>query len=440
MAEFTLKSTTQFEIKELTLRFGNNEIIDISSIFEEINLFDNMFTPCMSASIVVRDAINLFEKLQLNGDEKVRIRLEKSKDMPDSFRYTKEFSVYTISNRFNTNPNAQVYTMHLVNDDFLYSLQKKVTQQYKGTYSEAVTKILSDHLRVPLSSPNLDKGTSGIGSIFPTNRIHDFIVTTLSPFDAIMQITKKSTSKDNLPDYVFFETPQTGYNFAPVSQLLTFDALFDINFNPKNVERQIGTELLGARDFKILSSFNLFDSIRDGSYAGKFVGFDTLTRTQAITTIKDAFSETDKHANPTTNLVPVRNKENKLPSEMTNSRVVTYPYLLTRSELKYIRDKDPNSINLLDNPHEYVFQRKAFFTNLMQKRVQVVLPGNFALFSGSMVNLFVPRFGIKDDNATARDLLDTKMSGKYIIVGVRHIIQYNKHETIIEVASDSNLA
>jgi hypothetical protein len=76
----------------------------------------------------------------------------------------------------------------------------------------------------------------------------------------------------------------------------------------------------------------------------------------------------------------------------------------------------------------------------MQKRVQVVLPGNFALFSGSMVNLFVPRFGIKDDNATARDLLDTKMSGKYIIVGVRHIIQYNKHETIIEVASDSNLA
>lgn len=440
MSEYTLKTTTQFEVKELTLRFGDNEIIDISSIFEEINLYDNLFTPCMSASIVVRDAINLFEKLKLDGDEKVRIRLEKSKDMPDSFRYRKEFSLYTISNRVNTNPNAQVYTMHLVNDDFLYSLQKKVTQQYKGTYSEAVTKILTDHLRVPNAFPNLDKGESGLGSIFPTNRIHDFIVPTLSPFDAIMQIMRKSTSKDNIPDYVFYESPQTGYNFAPVSQLLTFDALFDINFNPKNVERQLGTELLGARDFKILSSFNLFDSIRDGSYAGKFVGFDTLTRTQAITTIQDTFSSTDKHANERSNLVPVRNKENKLPSEMTNSRVVTYPYSLTRSELKYIRDKDPKSINILDNPHEYVFQRKAFFTNLMQKRVQIVLPGNFALFSGSMVNLFVPRFGIKDDDANAKDLLDTKMSGKYIIVGVRHIIQYNKHETIIEVASDSNLA
>lgn len=440
MSEYSLGITTGFQIKELTLNLPGGEVIDISTIFEEINLFDNMFTPCMSANLVVRDAINLFEKLQLNGDEKVRIRVEKSKDMPDSFRYTKIFSLYKISNRVNTNMTSQIYTMHLVNDDFLYSLQKRVNQQYKSTYSDVVTKILLDHLRVPNSAPNSETGVSGFGSIFPTNRIHDFIVPALSPFDAIMQITRKSTSKDNLPDYVFYESPQTGYNFAPVSQLLTFDASFDINFNPKNVERQIGTELLGARDFKILTSFNLFDSIRDGSYAGKFVGFDTLSRTQAITTIQDVFSETNKHANEKSNLVQVRNKENKLPSEMTNSRVVTYPYSLPRSELKHIRDKDPKSINLLDNPHEYVFQRKAFFTNLMQKRVQIVLPGNFALFSGSMVNIFVPRFGIKDENATATDALDTKMSGKYIIVGVRHIIQYNKHETIIEVASDSNLA
>jgi hypothetical protein len=75
----------------------------------------------------------------------------------------------------------------------------------------------------------------------------------------------------------------------------------------------------------------------------------------------------------------------------------------------------------------------------MQKRMSVALPGNFGLFSGEMVNLFVPRFGIKEHNATDKDSLDTTLSGKYIIVGVRHIIQYNKHETIIEVASDSNM-
>jgi hypothetical protein len=76
----------------------------------------------------------------------------------------------------------------------------------------------------------------------------------------------------------------------------------------------------------------------------------------------------------------------------------------------------------------------------MQKRMQVTLPGNFGLFTGDMVNLFVPRFGIKEENASAKDSLDTTLTGKYIIIGVRHIVQYNKHETIIEVASDSNMA
>jgi hypothetical protein len=439
MSDYSLKTTTQFEVRELSLKFTNGERVDISSIFEEINLYDNMFTPCVSANIVIVDAINLFEKLRLNGDEKVMIRLGKSKDMPDDWRYAKEFSLYTVSNRTNSNMNAQVYTMHLVNSDFIYSLQKKVTQRYQGTYSDAVRKILLDQLRVPNNSPIPDSGQSGLGSIQDSTRLHDFIVPTLSPFDAIKQISKKVTSKDNLPDYVFYETPQTGYNFLPLSTLTQLDARFDINFKPKNTERQIGDELLGARDFKVLSSFNLFDTIRDGSYAGKFVGFDTLTRTQSITTVTDAFSLNDKHANKNSNLVSFENTERKTPFEMFNSRVVTYPYTLSRANLQYIKEKNPSSLNILDNAHEYIFQRKSIFTNLMQKRMSVALPGNFGLFSGEMVNLFVPRFGIKEHNATDKDSLDTTLSGKYIIVGVRHIIQYNKHETIIEVASDSNM-
>jgi hypothetical protein len=33
---------------------------------------------------------------------------------------------------------------------------------------------------------------------------------------------------------------------------------------------------------------------------------------------------------------------------------------------------------------------------------------------------------------------DKSLSGKYVIVASRHIIGYDKHETIIEVASSSN--
>jgi hypothetical protein len=59
------------------------------------------------------------------------------------------------------------------------------------------------------------------------------------------------------------------------------------------------------------------------------------------------------------------------------------------------------------------------------------MPGNFQLSSGFNVNLNVPIIGEHRGE-------DKSISGKYIIVASRHIIGFEKHETIIEVASSSS--
>ena len=38
-----------------------------------------------------------------------------------------------------------------------------------------------------------------------------------------------------------------------------------------------------------MSNFSLIDTVKDGVYAGKFVGFDTLTKTFKITSVKTVF-------------------------------------------------------------------------------------------------------------------------------------------------------
>ena len=80
-------------------------------------------------------------------------------------------------------------------------------------------------------------------------------------------------------------------------------------------------------------------------------------------------------------------------------------------------------------------KRKAIIENLMSKRLKVAMPGNFQLTSGFNVNVEAPIFGKKfkgDDNE------DKSLSGKYIIVASRQVIGYEKHETIIEVATTSS--
>ena len=71
---------------------------------------------------------------------------------------------------------------------------------------------------------------------------------------------------------------------------------------------------------------------------------------------------------------------------------------------------------------------------LMSKRLKFVMPGNFQLSSGYNVDVNVPELAIKEDGVASEDL---SLNGKHLIVASRHIISFDKHETIIEVASTS---
>ena len=63
------------------------------------------------------------------------------------------------------------------------------------------------------------------------------------------------------------------------------------------------------------------------------------------------------------------------------------------------------------------------------------MPGNFQLTSGFNLNIRVPDFSLKE---TGGDNEDRAASGKYLIIATRHIIGFDKHETILEVATTSN--
>jgi hypothetical protein len=62
------------------------------------------------------------------------------------------------------------------------------------------------------------------------------------------------------------------------------------------------------------------------------------------------------------------------------------------------------------------------------------MPGNFQLTSGLNVNVMLPSMSQKEDGS---DNIDDSLSGKYIIIASRQIIGFEKHETIIEVATTS---
>ena len=401
--------------------------IDISAIFEEINIFDSLFMPVMSGKLLIKDAIGLSGKLIFDGSESLLIDIIKSEEEPEIANFKKSFRIYKQSDRINDGLNSENYILHFVSDELLYSDQQRVNQSYENNYSEIVKKILIDYLKIQ---------SNQLGGIYDdTVGIRKVVIPNLRPIEAIEWCAKRCTDAENSPNYMFYQN-YTGYNFASLSNLLTKPSILDIKFEPKNTKDSNSlTEISSVRSMEVVSQTDNVEKIRSGVNAGTFIGFDPLTRTIAKKQISyaDHFNSM-KHGNENPNVSEIQNRDNVTNLQAFDSKKTIASFSAARQYSNYIKKYDPTSISKEDNVEEYLFKRKAIIKNLMNRRVKFTMPGNFQLTSGFNVNVIVPNLAQKSKDGDNEDL---SISGKYIIVGTRHIIGYEKHETIIEVATSS---
>jgi hypothetical protein len=422
-----IKQSSQFKITELAIitKLGK---FDIGSIFDELNIFDSMLMPSISGNIVVRDGVGLSEKLYFDGSDYISINISKSGE-GELTNFKRTFRIYKQTDRKNINQSSEMYVLHFVSEEFIYSLQQKINQSFTGTYNESVAVILEKYLKVP---PDANK----IALLEPTQGIHSFIIPNLSPFDALKWVAFRAVDSANLPNYLFFQN-KYGYNFVSLSTLISKATIADINFNPKNLGKntQIKEETFGAYDARVISQFNLAENIMDGVYAGKFIGYDILTRQIKEDNISflDVYSK-GQHLNKNPNVTDAKNSDNLNVDAMHNSKVSVYPIASFRKYDAYTKQNDNLASTIIDDTDNYIFQRNAILKNLTQTKLRITLPGNFALTSGFNVLVKYPSRSIVDDSS---DPYDKTLYGKYLIIATRHIIKYDKHETVLEVATDS---
>lgn len=425
MSDLKVSQSSQFFIRELTIvtKSGN---IDVKKSFDEINIFDSLFLPVINGTILITDSIGLSNKLLFDGSESILIEIGKDEDS-DIVMYKKAFRIYKQTDRKNRNQNSESYILHFVSDELLFSDQQRITQSYNGTYSEIVERIMFDYLKVPKNN---------LGGLYDqTYGLKKLVVPNLKPLEAIEWCTKRSLNEKQSPNYLFFQNV-SGYNFVSLSRLLTLPEIIDLKFESKNLPDQDSIdEMSGVKYFEVVKQEDSIEKIRSGINAGKFIGFDPITRgiaTRAISFL-DVYSTMD-HANKQPNISEIKNKDGLSNLESYDSKKTVSIFGTARKYSEYIKAKDPTSLTFIENYEDILFQRKAIINHLMSKRLKLVMAGNFQLSSGFNVNVTIPEMARKEKNTTDEDLT---LSGKHLIVGSRHIIGFEKHETVIEVASTS---
>ncbi len=190
-----------------------------------------------------------------------------------------------------------------------------------------------------------------------------------------------------------------------------------------------------ARGYELILQNDSIDKIRSGVNAGKFIGFDPITGSfsEKNITFADHYKTMD-HLNKNPNQTTIYNKDNTTNITAIDSRKVLSIFGANRKKSSYIKKKDPESISKVEDYENFAFQRRAIFKNLIAKRMKVIMPGNFQLTSGFNVDVLTSGFNRKNKGSQNEDV---SLNGKYLIVAARHTLTNNKHETLIEIATDS---
>jgi len=400
-----LTQSTQFKIRTLSL-ITKVGVIDIAGIYQEINIYDSMFMPCVRGEILILDAIGLSSKLSLDGSEYLSMEISKDDELnSNSTVIKKTFRIYRQSERENLNQNSEAYLLYFASEEMIFSEQLNINQAFNGTHTEIVNVILKKYLKV---------SNKKLGIIENSKGLHSVVIPSLTPFEAVNWVSKRAINSESLPSFLFFEN-KYGYNFVSLSTLMKNAPIMD--------------------ESKIVNCVDVIENIKNGVFSGKFIGIDPLTRRVSINKLdfKQTYGLSKTHLNKYPNFTGAINRDGKDSAQMFDSKISLYAFSSFRGSTPWV-SQDPKTATIIDDTHKYVFQRAPILANLLQTTIHLNIPGNFAVTSGAIVNLSMPLRATKPD---VGEELDETLSGKYIVTATRHIIKGDMHQTVIEVATDS---
>ena len=224
MMESALHNSTQFKVKEIKIvnKFGQEA--DITNVFEELSIYDSIFSPVMSGSITITDSVAMSSDLEFDGAEAILIHIIKHESIP-VLNFKKAFRIYKQKNRQNRGLNSEAHVLYFVSDEFIYSEQRRVNQSYEDTYSNIASKIMSEYIKPPLES----KATVFHKSV----GLKKVVIPNLRPLEAIEWCSKRATDARKSPNFIFFENA-FGFMFWSLSEVLTVPSQFTVKIEMKN--------------------------------------------------------------------------------------------------------------------------------------------------------------------------------------------------------------
>lgn len=389
------------EVVSINLINNTGNVIDLYNQFQSVTIYESLFSNTMSGDIVIADALNLLENYTIIGQEKIVLKF---KTPGKDILRVNEFNIYKISERVMVKERVQSYILHFTSEETILSLRQKISKSFAGKISDIVEKVY-------LNNFDSDNKTCYIEK---TKYNHEYIIPYWEPIILINWLASSAVSEDDYNNYIFYETMNKFY-FISLSKLYESKPIQDFIYSPANApSKTIDEKMRSVKSFTIGSSFNTMRNIKVGMFAAKKRVINLINKEWRDTNYSyEADFIKDKHLLP--------NKFTSNSGDFLN-RKYTDNYL---SSYSFTAKDDLN--NTIDG-----LERISSLFQLRNISIVLSIYGDSELECGNIINFHIP----SAQPIYNEKVMDTYLSGKFIITSIRHDITRNSYDMYLEISKD----
>lgn len=414
MSKETNELPGKYELEQLTIVSSDDQRLDLSQVLKEINIFEDLFSNTIIAEIVIVDSLNIPMYLPILGEEDIFIKFKTFGSNKSTFLKLK---VNNIKKRNFLKENFQVFIIEAVSPEFLKDKQVRLSKSYKDI---EVSEIVKDIFSTVGNTKHI--------SLNKTKLNTSFIVSNWRAFESIKSLTNKSIGFNDEANYVFYQTTSntsfnSEYHFKSINNLMkTISSLSPLVLkNISTISDTMQTKNR-VRYFEVKKNINQVENLVQGMYGSTLQVYDTFSKTftEKKITYSDHFSKFS------------HTEKNPLGTGVFSKDVSTY-FFNSTSQKQFQNDSRIDS-----DIKEWLQIRRSQLQQLNNFKITVQISGNNDMKVGDIAFFNVPSTEIVSrTNEKSKNLFDRHYSGKFLVTAIRHILDKDTHNMIVEITKDS---
>lgn len=402
-----LIASSDYKLSTLSIVTSTGDLVDVRPILLSLDLYEDIFSPCMTGKMTLGDGADIISSYQLHGNEYVLISIDKpTLGKP----IVKTFRIFKISNRRMDETALQNYTIHFCSEELILSTQMSLSHSYKGMrISDMVSDILTNRMKV---------NSAKIGTFEKTTGNFDLIIPRMQPLEAVNWLTPRAyNTNENL--FLFFEN-RDGFNFVSYEKLISIPP-YSTYVRHAKINQDPAENMFGYNELIVPQDFDVIKSMRFGSYATSLLTVDTLNR--QTTALSFGYNQVNKKGLLNGN-VPDSGLKNRLGFTLSGS---------PSSLIKMVPSTDSDSTTNPAHIKNWMPQQISRLGQINGFKMIMSLPGDVLLKAGRVITVKMPKM-VPQKKSTVTDNMRT---GNYLISAVHHSFQQDIMATVLELISDS---